>query len=217
MIVGVLLILWIASEIAIPLIADSYIKNEIKKKYPQAQDVSVSVSAFPALRLAFRDYSSLTVKVRGITLEDINFYSIVLKSKKWPDGTFDATVLPGEMMRFFSATHSYVLQPALSLNQNAIQVSGRMNIGYATVNITATGNLEPRSGKQIYFVPDNITITGVSNTAKATGVVREIMAGNPVFVIRADLPFDVTAVKASNGKLQVIGTVDLSKALKIKL
>ncbi|MHB8894245.1 MAG: LmeA family phospholipid-binding protein [Candidatus Geothermincolia bacterium] len=216
-IVAVLLVLWIVSEIVIPAVASSYVKNEIKKKYPQAQDVSVSIRAFPAIRLAFKDYSRLVVKVRDITLEDVKFDSIVLESNKWPNGVFDATVLPSEIMRFFSATHSYVLQPQLAINSGAIQVSGKMNLGYATVSVSATGNLEPRGGKQIFFTPSNIEIAGIGNSAKATGVVRDIMASNPVFVIRADLPFDVTAVTASNGKIQVKGTVDLSKALNIKL
>jgi hypothetical protein len=217
-IVGVLLVLWIASEIAIPLIADNYIKGEITKKYPEAKDVSVSVSAFPALRLAFKDYSSLTVKVNGITLEGINFDRIVLRSKKWPDGTFAATVLPGEVMRFFSSTHSYVLSPSLAISNGQIQVSGRMNLGYATVNITATGKLVARGeGKQVYFVPTDIAITGVSNTVRATQVIRDIMAGNPVFTIREDLPFTVTAVTAVNNRITVRGDVDLSKALNITL
>lgn len=213
----VLIALWIASEIVIPIVASSYVKNEIKKKYPQAQNVSVSIKAFPAIRLAFKDYSSLTVKVSDITLEDINFASIVLRSKKWPEGKFEATVLPDEIMRFFSASHSYVQQPALALDQDAIQVTGKMNIGYATVTITATGNLEPREGKQIYFVPSNISVVGVSNPARATSVVRDIMTANPVFVVRSDLPFDVTSIVAANGKLRVVGTVDLSKALNIQL
>ena len=71
-------------------IASSYIKGKVKNKYPQAQNVSVSVSAFPAIRLAFKDYSSLDVKVSGITIEGINFRTIELKSNKWPNGTYTA-------------------------------------------------------------------------------------------------------------------------------
>jgi hypothetical protein len=216
-VVGVLLVLWIASEIAIPAIAANYIKNEIKKKYPQAQDVSVSVSAFPALRLAFKDYSNLTVKVSDVTLQGINFDRIVLRSKKWPDGTFTATVLPSEVMRFFSSTHSYVLSPQLAIENGQIQVSGKMNLGYATVSITATGKLVPRGGKQVFFVPGDIAIAGVSNTARASQAIRDIMAANPVFTIREDLPFTVSSVTALNNRITVRGDVDLSKALNIKL
>ncbi len=216
-VVAALLALWIASEIVVPRVASSYVENKIRSKYPEAESVSVSISAFPAARLAFKNYSKLTVKVRGVTLEDINFHSIALKSRKWPEGTFAATVLPAEMMRFFSATHSYVQQPALSLEGDAIKVTGRIDVGYATVDVVATGNLESRQGKQIFFVPDNVATGGVVNKAKAEAAVRETMAAGPVFVVRSDLPFDVTSIAAAGGRLRVAGTVDLSRALNVKL
>ena len=216
-VVAALLVLWVASEIVIPRVASSYVENRIRKKYPEATSVSVSMSAFPAVRMAFRDYSNLTVKVRGVTLEDISFDAIVLESRKWPRGTFAATVLPSEMMRFFSATHSYVRQPALSLDGDAIKVTGRIDVGYATVDVVATGNLESRRGKQIFFVPDNVATEGVNNKAKAEAAVRDTMAASPVFVVRSDLPFDVTTITAGGGRLKVVGTVDLSRALNIKL
>ena len=43
------------------------------------------------------------------------------------------------------------------------------------------------------------------------------MASDPVFVIRDNLPFTVTAVAASNDALVVRGQVDMEKALKVKL
>jgi hypothetical protein len=216
-VVAVLLVLWIASEIAIPRVASSIVKNEIKKRYPQAQDVSVSISAFPALRLAFKDYSTLEVKLSSVTLEGITFDSIVLNSNKWPAGTFDATVTPGEIMRFFSSTHSFILHPALSLSGDQVEVSGAMNIGFTTASVTATGNLEPRGGKQVFFNPTSISIAGVASTSSAQALVRQVMETNPVFVIREDLPFTVTAVTVSGGRLDVKGSVDLEKALNIKL
>ncbi len=214
---GVLLVVWIASELIVPAFAASYVRNEVKKRYPQAGEVSVSVRAFPAIRLAFKDYSSLKVEVKGVTLEGINFDSIVLESRKWPQGTFEATVLPGEIMRFFSDTHSYVSQPELNLENGRIQISGKMNIGYATVTIQATGNLEARNGKQVFFDPDNVTVTGVRDPTKASTVVRDTMASNPVFVIREDLPFTVTSIEPASDKLDVKGDVDLSQALDMNL
>jgi len=216
-VVAVLLMVWIASEIAIPRIADSIIKNEIQKRYPQAQDVSVSVSAFPAIRLAFKDYSNLTVKVSNITLEGVAFDSIELDSKKWPLGTFDATVGPDAILQFFSSTHSYILRPTLDLSGDQVRVSGQMNLGFATVGITAVGALEPRGGKQVYFNPSSISVAGIQSTGAALTVIKQIMASNPVFTIREDLPFTVTAVTVSGGKLVVKGDVDLEKALKVKL
>jgi len=216
-VVAAIILLWGVSEITIPAIASSYLKGRIQKKYPQAHNVSVSVKAFPAIRLAFKDYSSLKVKVSDVALQGINFQTIALDSSKWPNGSFVATVQPGEIMRFFSSTHSYILQPQLALNQDLIQVSGKMNIGYATVNVTSTGNLDPRSGKELYFNPQTVTVTGVSGAAKAAEYVKQVMSASPVFVIREDLPFTVTAVSASNGSLEVKGKVDLSKALNMKL
>jgi len=49
-VVLVLVVVWVASEIAIPKIASSYIASKVKNKYPQAKNVSATVSAFPAIR-----------------------------------------------------------------------------------------------------------------------------------------------------------------------
>ena len=212
-----LVVLWVASEVFIPMIASSYITNKVKNKYPQAQDVSASVSAFPAIRLAFKDYTSLQVKVSGITIEGVTFKTIELKSNKWPDGTYAALVTPDDIMRFFTTTHSYVLQPSLSLAGGRIQVSGKMNLGYATAGITATGNLVSKGGKQIYFEPAAVTVTGIKSTQQAQNVIRNIMATQPVFVIREDLPFTVDTIAVTGDALVVKGTVDLEKALKVKL
>ena len=216
-VVLVLVILWAASEIAIPKIASTYITNKVKNKYPQARDVSASVSAFPAIKLAFKDYSSLTVKVSGITIEGVTFKTIQLKSSKWPAGSYTAVVTPDEIMRFFSTTHSYVLQPSLSLSGGKIQVSGEMNLGYAVAGIKATGNLAPKAGKQVFFEPAEITVTGMKSTTQAQNVIRQIMASDPVFVIRENLPFTVTGIAATSGAIVVKGNVDLEKALKVKL
>jgi len=216
-VVAVLIVLWVASEIAIPLAADAYIKGKIKNKYPKAHDISVSVHAFPAIRLAFKQYSSLDVKVSGITLENVNFQTITLHSKKWPLGTFDATITSSEIIRFFSLTHSYVLQPELTLNQDSLQVSGRMNLGYTTATVTAVGKLVPKDGKLVYFQPDKVTVAGISIPSKGVNLVSQIMKDNPVFVVREDLPFTISAITARNGNLDIKGSVNLEQALHVKL
>jgi len=43
----VLIGLWVASELIIPRVAESYAKREIKKKYPEVKNLSVSIKAFP--------------------------------------------------------------------------------------------------------------------------------------------------------------------------
>jgi len=60
-------------------------------------------------------------------------------------------------------------------------------------------------------------VAGIQSTGAALTVIKQIMASNPVFTIREDLPFTVTAVTVSGGKLVVKGDVDLEKALKVKL
>lgn len=45
--VTVLIGLWVASELIILRVAESYAKREIKKKYPEVKNLSVSIKAFP--------------------------------------------------------------------------------------------------------------------------------------------------------------------------
>lgn len=216
-IAAVLLALLVAIQVAAPGIASRLVEAEISERYPEARDVKVEISAFPALKLAFKKYSSLRVTVSGITLQGINFDTIELESSQWPDGTFTAVVSPEEAMRFFSTSHSYVLSPSLSLESGKIRINGEMEIGRLRPDISSIGNLVARDGKSVFFVPETISVTGMPETGEAVNSVRQVMDTNPVFIVRPDLPFDVTSIAPTGGHLEVKGKVDLEKALDIKI
>ena len=216
-ILAVLIVLWVASELIIPPIASSIAKGEITKRYPQATDVSVSIKAFPALKLAFKNYDSLTVKVGDITLQGVRFERIELKSSRWPLGTYTATLGQGEIARFFSLKNSYVIDPQLVVEQGAIQVAGDVDVGLLKVGVTSRGALEPVNGKLIFFRPGDIQVQGVRVPEGAVALVAQVMDDNPVFVVRADLPYTITSIVAEQGKLLIKGQVNLEKALNVKL
>lgn len=216
-IVGILLVVWIASEIVIPRIAASYITREIKKRYPQANEIEVSVTAFPAIKLAFKDYDNLQVEVSDITLQEVDFQKITLDSKKWPQGYFKAVIGVEEIVRFFSTKHSYVLDPSLSMEKDALRVTGRINAGGLLLNVDALGNLEPAAGKLVYFKPIEVNVSGISVPSRGVALVKQVMLDNPVFTVREDLPYTITGIKAGGGALVIEGNANLEKALNIKL
>jgi LmeA-like phospholipid-binding len=216
-VVLVLLGLWVASELIIPGVAESYAKREIKNKYPEATDVSVSIKAFPAIKLAFKNYDSLTVKVSGVTLQGVNFETIVLKSNAWPQGTFTATIGQNEIIRFFSLKNSWVIDPELSVEQDGILIAGSVDIGPRVVGISTRGTLEASGGKRVFFRPSEINVSDVIRQSEASSAVRQKMEATPVFVVREELPYTITAIAAEPGKLVIRGKVDLEKALHVKL
>jgi hypothetical protein len=216
-IVGVLLVVWIASEIVIPRIAASYITKEIRKRYPQAGEIKVSVSAFPAIKLAFKKYDNLHVEVGDITLQEVNFKKITLDSKKWPQGHFKAVITADEIVRFFSLTHSYVLEPSLSMENDKLRVTGKVNVGGVVVDVDALGNLEPTAGRLVYFKPTEVNVSGVNVPSRGVALVQQVMLDNPVFTVREDLPYTITSIKAGGGMLIIEGDANLEKALNIKL
>ena len=214
---AVVIVLWVATEIAGPLIADSVAKSRIQKKYPEATDVSVSIHAFPALKLAFKKYDSLTVNVGSVTLQGVRFDHIELKSTEWPKGTFTATISQDEIARFFSLKNSYVINPRLTIEQNGVVVAGNIDTGLLTVAVTSRGTLEAVDGKRVFFRPSDVQVMGVRAPDEAVALVRQVMDQNPVFTVREDLPYDITGVNAQRGKLVILGTVDMEKALNIHL
>ena len=216
-IVAVLIVLWVAVEIAAPLIADYVARNQITKRYPDATDVSVSIRAFPALKLAFKKYDSLTVNVSGITLQGVKFDHIELKSKDWPVGTFAATIAQDEIERFFSLKNSYVLDPKLSIDESGLLVAGNVEVSGRKVAVSARGTLKAVDGKKVYFQPSDIQVMDVKVPEEAVARVRQVMDLNPVFVVRDDLPYDITGIAVEQGKLVILGRADLEKALNIKL
>lgn len=216
-IVVILVLLWVVSELAIPPIASSVAKNEITVRYPEARDVKVSIKAFPALKLAFKKYDSLTVNVGGITLQGVKFDQIELKSSEWPQGTFTALLGQDEIARFFSLKNSYFADPRLTLTDNGVAVTGKVNIGSKLVEVSATGQLAPVDGKMIYFKPTDVQVAGIVVPGQGVALVRQLMEQNPVFVVREDLPYTITGISAKQGKLEITGRVDLEKALNITL
>jgi hypothetical protein len=216
LILAVILILYIASEIIIPIGASWYIRREIQKRYPEAADVSVSVRAFPAFMLLARKYSSLTIEARRIKLNGINFDSIKLFSSTYPRGTFNAVIGRDEINNFFSVAGSYLKNPQVTVEDSRLRIKGQVDLGYGPLNASGTGTLVPRNGHDVYLVPDEVTVEGTSLGSQTEGAVREYLRDNPVFIVRSDLPFTITAIRAGNGKLTLIGDVDMEKALKFK-
>lgn len=216
-VVSVVLALWLASELAAPRIAASYVKREIRKGYPGATELSVSVRAFPAIMLAFKRYTRLTVEAGGVTLQGVDFDRIALNSPGWPGATFEAVIGPGEISRFFSLASSYLVDPEVSLGDNGLEVKGLVKTGDSTVDIEAKGSLRALNGRFVYFAPDEITASGVRVTPEGLATVRQVMDRSPIFTVREDLPYSITDMSVESGRLKISGNVNLEKALNFKL
>lgn len=209
--------LWIASELIIPGVAASYAKREVSRRYPDAAPVTVSVKAFPALKLAFRKYDRLTVTAGSITLQGVRFTRVELDSARWPDGEFRAAIAQDEIARFFSLKHSYVIDPVISIVPGGINVAGKIDVGRAVVSIDSVGTLECADGRSLYFRPDDIRVSGTRATAEGVALVRQVMDRDPVFVVREDLPYTIGSVGTEAELVVIKGRVDLEKALDIRL
>jgi len=216
-IILVLLILWAITEIAGPPIAEAVVKGMIQDRYPQATDPSVSISAFPALKLAFRKYDKLTVIVNVITLQGVNFDRIELRSSEWPAGRYRAVIRPEEIQRFFSLKNSYVIDPQLTIQQNELSVAGKVSVGNFKVSVNAIGTLEPVDGKKIFFRPQAIQVAGIPLANQGVAQVQKIMQENPAFTVREDLPYTISQIFVEQGKIVLKGAVNMEKALNIKL
>ncbi len=213
----ILVLLWVASELVIPPVASRIAENEIRSRYPEAQDVSVSIKAFPALKVAFKKYDNLEVKVGQVTLQGVKFDSIDLESEEWPSGDFTALIGQDEITRFFSVKNSYIIDPVIALAEGAIVVTGKINVGGTTVTVNATGQLDSVDGRRVFFRPDELQVAGIAVPAEGIMLVRQIMERDPVFTVREDLPYTITAIKSENGKLAITGKADLEKALNVSL
>ncbi len=216
-IILVLLILWAITEIAGPPIAEAVVKGMIQNRYPQVTDPSVSISAFPALKLAFKKYDKLTIIVNVITLQGVNFDRVELRSSEWPVGRYRAVIRPEEIQRFFSLKNSYVIDPQLTIQENELSVAGKVSVGNFKVSVNAVGTLEPVGGKKLFFRPQNIQVAGIPLANQGVAQVQKGMQENPVFTVREDLPYTISQIFVEQGKLVLKGNVDMEKALNIKL
>ncbi len=215
-VIVILLALWLATELLIPPFASKYIKREIDKRYPRAGEVSVSVGAFPAIKLAFKNYDNLEIEAEQMTIEGIHFDSIKLSSDGWPDATYRATIGPAEINRFFSDTGSFLVNPKAEIRGDALHLSGSVQVGSVDADITATGTLR-MDGQRAFFVPLTIEISGVKATQKAIQQVEETIDQCPVYTIREDVPFTVAKILVRDGNLVIDGAVNLEEALDFKL
>jgi LmeA-like phospholipid-binding len=216
-IIVILLLLWAVTEIAGPPIAEAVVKKMIQDRYPQATDPYVSISAFPALKLAFKKYDKLTVVVNSITLQGVNFDRIELTSDEWPAGRFRGVIRPDEIQRFFSLKHSYVIDPQLQIQDNLISVSGKVNVSGLLISVNAVGTLVPLDGRRVFFEPQSVQVAGLPVSGEGVALVQQVMKENPVFTVREDLPYTITQIFVEQGKMVIKGNVDMEKALNIKL
>jgi len=210
------LVLWLATELFLPSTASRYIKREIRERYPQAGEVSVSVGAFPAIRLVFKQYDHLEIEAEQITIEGILFYSIKLSSDSWPDATYRATIGPEEIDRFFSDTGSFLVNPRVEIQGDVLLLSGGVEVGSMVASVNATGTLRP-DGQWVFFVPRTIEVAGVKAPQKAIEAVEEAMRLTPAYTIRENVPFTISEILVRDGKLVIDGGVDLEEALDFKL
>lgn len=216
-IVVILLVLVIASEIAIPIAGSWYLEREIKKRYPEAGSVSVSVRAFPAFRLLFKQYGSLKVEVEGITLKGVNFESIRLTSSRYPDALYEAFISQDEINRFFSIESSYLGDARIAVRNDNIQVIGKFDTGFGVFDVTATGTLSAANGREVYFRPQAVEASGINLPSEIVNQVKDAVGGTPIFLVRQDLPFTISSISAQQGKLKISGDVDLEQALNINI
>jgi LmeA-like phospholipid-binding len=217
LIIVVLLLLWGITEIAGPPIAEAVVKKMIRDRYPQATDLSVSISAFPALKLAFKKYDKLTVVVNSITLQGVNFDRIELTSYDWPAGSFRGVIRPDEIQRFFSLQHSYVIDPKLEIQDDRVSVAGKVSVSGLMVSVNAVGALVPLDGRRVFFEPQSVQVAGVPIPSQGIALVQQVMKENPVFTVREDLPYTINQIFIEQGKMVIKGTVDMEKALNIQL
>jgi len=215
-IVSVLVLLFVASEIAIPLVADAYIKNKLKERYPTATDVSVSIGAFPELMLAFKKYSHLEVIAGSITVEDVKLDRVKLTSKSWPMAQCEAWVGQGEINRVFTPKSGQLLNPAITLQPDTVRVSGRLKT-LRLIDVEAVGKLRVTDGRYVYFDATEVGSPQRSLSASEKATVTSLISQNPIFVVREDLPFTITAIAVEDGLLHVSGVADMEKAFNIHL
>ena len=215
-IVGILVVLFVASEIAIPLAADAYIKGKLKEKYPSATDISVSVGAFPEFMLAFKKYSHLDVEAGSITIENINLNSMRLTSKAWPMARCEAFVKQDEINRVFAPKSGLLMNPAVTLDPNTLRVSGQLRTT-RLLDVEAVGTARVRNGRYVYFDAAGVSSPQKQLTAAEKTSVINAISQNPIFLIRENLPFTITSITVEDGLLHITGAADMEKVLNIHL
>jgi len=216
-VLAVVLVLWVATELAGPPIAEGIVRGMIEDRYPQVTDPYVSISAFPALKLAFKKYDRLTVDVDTITLQGVSFDRVELNSDEWPFGRFKGVIRADEIERFFSLKHSYVVDPQLVIEGDQLSVTGRVQVGGMMVSVSAGGILEPVDGSTVFFQPRDIRAAGIPLAQRTVDQVQLVMQQNPVFAVREDLPYTISRISIERGKMVITGNVDMEKALNISL
>lgn len=210
-----LIILWGSSEIIIPMFAVRYIREKISNKYPGIENIVVTIRAFPALKLAFQKYDTLKIHLDGAKLEGFTFSILDLESNGWPSGGFTAVLSEDEINRFFTVESSKLKEGKVSLEDNRSYFKGKAktSLGYAIV--TASGSLEPRDGRFIFFIPEKIEVGSLPLGEEWTASIKGAFEEAPIYVVRKDLPYRISTIRISGGNLKISGTVELDKILSL--
>ncbi len=210
-----LIIIWGLSEIIVPMFAVRYVREAISNKYPGIENIVISVRAFPALKLAFRKYDKLKIHLDGAKLEGFTFSILELESTRWPYGGFTAVLSEEEINRFFTVESTKLKEGKVALKGNRSYFVGKVRTSVGYTRVTASGKLEPREGRFIFFIPENIEMGSVQLGQEWTSSVKGAFEEAPVYVVRKDLPYRISTIQISEDKLEISGTVGLDKILTL--
>ncbi len=203
------MLLWGVSEIIIPMFAVRYVREKIDAKYPDIDNVVVTIRAFPALKLAFQKYDKLKIHLDGAKLEGFKFITLTLESNEWPEGRFTAILSEEEINRFFTVESNRLVEGRVKLKDDMSFFVGRIRTSFGSVNVTASGKLEPQSGRFVFFIPEDIEVGAVTVGKELTISIRGAFEEAPIYVVRKNLPYRISSIQISEGNLKISGTVEL--------
>ncbi|MBN2168619.1 MAG: hypothetical protein JW738_05190 [Actinobacteria bacterium] len=160
------------------------------------------------------DYDNLEVQADRIAVEGIIFDTVTLKSDSWPDASYEAWVTDKEMYGVFSVSTSYLSQPALKLEGGYLIASGTINVGYSAVTVNIRGSLVPRDGRRIFLLPAEVEVTSPYNSSAIEDEVIDTVNSKPLFDMQENLPFKVSEIHITTGRLRFNGSMNIEHALK---
>ncbi|MBN1289099.1 MAG: hypothetical protein JXA49_05625 [Actinobacteria bacterium] len=139
---------------------------------------------------------------------------MTLKSGGWPDASHEARVTDEEMYGVFSVSTSYLSRPKLELKGGYLSALGTINIGHPAVSVDIRGSLVSLNGTLIFLMPTDVNVTSGNGNGAIKNEIVDTVDSRPLFDMLENLPFRVSEIHITTGRLRFNGSMNIEHALK---
>ena len=147
-----------------------------------------------------------------VEMRNVRFDSETRSLESVESTSLRAAIYEASLLQYIAKEHPELKQTRLTISEGFIIARTRPELIGISAEVEAVGKLRVTEGRKVDFVPETLTMGGMSMPSAMRSIVESRL--NPLIDLsNASIPINITRVEMVPGKVLIEGTVDLSRGL----